>query len=51
MIITAMVTRLAIHPGEAEAEWMTVTSAFTQVGARVTMAFRSETTHRHTHAL
>lgn len=51
MTLTAMVTRLAIHPGETEAEWMTVTVAFTQGSVSVTKAFRSETTHRHTHAL
>ena len=49
--IIAMATRLAIHPGEAEAEWMTVTLAFTQGSALVTMALLSETTQRHTHAL
>lgn len=47
----AMATRLAIHPGEAEAEWMTVTLAFAQGSALVTMALISETTQRHTHAL
>lgn len=33
MMIIAMVTRLAIHPGEAKAEWMTVTLAFTRRSA------------------
>lgn len=47
----AIATSLAIHPGEAEAEWMTVTLAFTRGSASVTMAYRSETTQRHTHAL
>ena len=49
--IVSMVTRLAIHPGETEAEWMTATLAFTCGRSLVTMAFRSETTQRHSHAL
>lgn len=35
----AIATSLAIHPGEAEAEWMTVTLAFTRGSASVTMAY------------
>lgn len=43
---TVMVTRLAIHPGEAKVEWMTITVAFTQCRASIT-TFEFQTTQAH----